>query len=114
MAEVAVQLLTYLASYVTAPSVLCSEVVPPLVAVEDLTQSLSDVEVERRMEELELRVSEALGISLLEVHARYFRDSDSSERRDRDLEGEHERMCWLDEWAEEHQVAHRSYWEDAM
>jgi hypothetical protein len=40
-----------------------------LVAVEDLTQSSSDVEVEHHMEELKLEVSEALGISLLEVHA---------------------------------------------
>jgi hypothetical protein len=66
------------------------------------------------MEELALRVSEALGISLLEVHAQYFRGSDSSERMEQELEGEHERQCWLDEWAEEHRVEHWSYREDTM
>jgi hypothetical protein len=66
------------------------------------------------MEELKLEVSEALGISLLEVHAQYFRDSDLSEHMERDLEGEWERQWWLDEWAEEHWVEHQSYWEDVM
>jgi hypothetical protein len=59
-----------------------------LVAVEDLMQSSLDVEVERHMEELELGVSETLGISLLEVQAQYFQDSDLSERRDQDLDSE--------------------------
>jgi hypothetical protein len=50
----------------------------------------SDEGVERRMEELELGVSEALGISLSEVRDRYFRDSGNEE--DRDLESERERV----------------------
>jgi hypothetical protein len=33
---------------------------------------------------------------------------------EQELEDEREWQCWLDEWAEEHQVEHRSYWEDAM
>jgi hypothetical protein len=74
MVSGAVQLLTYLASYITAPSVLHSEVVPPLVAVEDLTRSSLDEEIEQRVEELECGVSEALGISLSEVWDRYFQD----------------------------------------
>jgi hypothetical protein len=88
--------------------------VPPLVAVEDLTRSLLDEEIERCVEELEHGVSEALGISLSEVWDRYFRDNDSSEKRDRDLDSECECTCWLEEWAEECQVEHRSYREDAM
>jgi hypothetical protein len=87
--------------------------VPPLVAVEDLTQSPSDVEVEH-MEELELTVSEALGISLSEVHDWYFRGSDLSKRMEQVLEGEREWQRWLDEWAEERRVKHWSYWEDTM
>jgi hypothetical protein len=41
--------------------------VPPLVAVADLTRTSSDEEVGELMGELELGVSEALGISLSEV-----------------------------------------------
>jgi hypothetical protein len=67
------------------------EVVP---AIADLTRISSDEGVERRMEELELGVSEALGISLLEVQDRYFQDSGDEE--DRDLESEHEHVRWLD------------------
>jgi hypothetical protein len=88
--------------------------VPSLDAVEDLMQLSSDIDVERCIEELELRVSKALGISLSEVQAQYFRYSDSSERRDRDLDSENEWMCWLEEWVEERQVAHHSYQEDTM
>jgi hypothetical protein len=58
--------------------------------MEDLTQSSLDVEVEHHMEELELGVSEALGISLSEVHAQYFRGNDSSKRIEQKLEDEHE------------------------
>jgi hypothetical protein len=94
--------------------VLHTEVVPSLIAVEDLNRSLSDGEVEHCMEELKLEVSEALGISLSEVHAWYFQDSNLSKQMEWDLEGECERQCWLDEWVEEHRVEHRSYWEDAM
>jgi hypothetical protein len=43
------------------------EVVFPLVAVEDLTWTSPDKDIEKCLEELELGVSEALGISLLEV-----------------------------------------------
>jgi hypothetical protein len=59
-------------------------------------------------------VSEALGISLSEVWAQYFQDSDSSERRDQDSDSERKQMRWLEEWAEERQVEHCSYWEDTM
>jgi hypothetical protein len=52
------------------------KVVPPIVAITDLARSLSDKEVGNLMEDLELGVSKALGISLLEVHAQYFQDSD--------------------------------------
>jgi hypothetical protein len=62
------------------------------------------------MEELELGVSEALGISLLEVQAWYFWDSD--EGKDRDLESECEYACWLEEWAHEHQLEYQLYRED--
>jgi hypothetical protein len=58
---VAFQSLTYLAPYVTAPSVLPSEVVPLVVAVEELTRSSSGESM------LPEAVSEALGISLSEV-----------------------------------------------
>jgi hypothetical protein len=76
------------------------EVVFPLVAVEDLTRTLSDEVIERRLEDLELKVSEALGISLSEVQALYFRDHDEGESRDLDSERERER--WSEEWVEEH------------
>jgi hypothetical protein len=33
---------------------------------------------------------------------------------EQDLEGERKWQRWLDEWAEEHWVEHRSYREDAM
>jgi hypothetical protein len=86
------------------------EVVFPLVAVEDLTWTSSDEEIGRHLEKLELRVSEALGISLLEVHTLYFRDHDESNSKD--LDGKCERKHWLEEWAEENQVEHPSYQED--
>jgi hypothetical protein len=71
------------------------------VAVTDLTWSLSgDEEVGQLMEDLELGVSEALGISLSEVHAHYFQDSDEGE--DRDLDSEHE-----------HQLEYQLYRENA-
>jgi hypothetical protein len=44
-----------------------------------LSSSSEDAEVGRLMEELELGVSEALGMSLLEVCAWYFRDSSKGE-----------------------------------
>jgi hypothetical protein len=62
------------------------------------------------MEELKLGVSEALGISLSEVRAQYFQDSDESEEQD--LDGEHERERWLEEWAHERRLEYQSYWED--
>jgi hypothetical protein len=85
-------LLTYIAVYATAPSVLPVEVVPPVIAVEELTRSSSEDEgVGLLMEDLELGVSEALGISLSEVHAWYFRDSDKSDESqvNQDLVEEH-------------------------
>jgi hypothetical protein len=106
MAWVTVQLLTYLAPYVTALSVLPLRVVFPLVAMENLTRTSSDEAIEKHIEELELGVSEALGISLSEVQAWYFLGSDGSERRDRDLDDEREHEHWLEEWVEEHQVEH--------
>jgi hypothetical protein len=70
-------MLTCSAVYITAPSVLPSVVVHPVIHVEDLTVLLSEeLEVVRLMEELELGVSEAFRVSLPEVHTRYFRDSD--------------------------------------
>jgi hypothetical protein len=70
-----------------ALSVLSLEVVPPFVVVTDLNRlSSDDEEVGNLMEDLELGVSEALGISLSEVCAQYFQDSDegkdSEVRRD--------------------------------
>jgi hypothetical protein len=63
--------------------------VPPFVAATDLTRTSSDdEEVGQLMEELELGVSKALGISLLEVHAQYFRDRDEGERRESSSEHE--------------------------
>jgi hypothetical protein len=60
--------------------VLPSEVVPPIVAIADLTRTLSDdEEVGNLMEDLELVVSEVLGITLSEVRAQYFRGSDKGE-----------------------------------
>jgi hypothetical protein len=71
----AFQSLTYLASYVTAPSVLPSEVVPPqVVPIEDLTRSSSPASM------LLAALSEALGISLSTVMDRYFNGSQDSER----------------------------------
>jgi hypothetical protein len=67
------QSLTYLASYVTAPSVLLSEVVPlQVVPIEDLTQSSPSESL------LPEAVSEALGISLSEVLNLYFGELDDS------------------------------------
>jgi hypothetical protein len=69
--------------------------VPLIVAVAELTRlSSGDEEVGRLMEDLELGVSEALGISLSEVRAHYFRDSDEGEDSEdseieRDLVEEH-------------------------
>jgi hypothetical protein len=64
------------------------------------------------MVDLELGVSEALGISLSEVHTRYFWDSDEGEERD--LESERECERWLEEWARGHWLEYQSYREDAM
>jgi hypothetical protein len=82
--------------------------------VEDLTRSSSDAEIERWVDKLERGVSKALEISLLEVWDQYFWDNDSSERRDCDLDSEHERMRWLEEWVEECRVEHQSFQEDTM
>jgi hypothetical protein len=71
-----------------------------------------DEEVGELMQDLELRVSEALGISLSEVRAWYFRDSDKDMERDLDDECEHEH--WLEEWAHEHQSEYQSYRGDAV
>jgi hypothetical protein len=72
--------LTYLASYVTAPSVLPSEVVPlQVVPIEDLTRSSPSESL------LPEAVSEALGISLSEVLNLYFGELDKGTR---------DRMVW--------------------
>jgi hypothetical protein len=57
-------------------------------------------------------VGEALGLSLLEVHACYFQGSDEGKARDldRDCQREH----WLEEWAHEHRLEHQLYREDTM
>jgi hypothetical protein len=54
------------------------EVVPLTVGVEELSHTLSgDVEeVECLMREMELGLGDVLGMSLSEVRAQYFRDSD--------------------------------------
>jgi hypothetical protein len=108
--------LIYLASYVTAPSVLPLEVVPPiLVPVDSLTISSSDSGA------LELEVSEALGISLSEVHDLYFGGIDKV-RRDRII-GEAMDCRWEDlqereQFDENHrrecEEEIRSYREDSM
>jgi hypothetical protein len=72
--------LTCSAIYVTASIVLPLEVAPSVVQVEELTRSLSgNSVVERVTVELELEVSEVLGMSLSKVCARYFGDSDVGE-----------------------------------
>jgi hypothetical protein len=72
--------LTYLASYVTAPSVLPLEVVPlQVVPIEDLTRSSPSESL------LPEAVSEALGISLSEVLNLYFGELD---------EGTRDRLVW--------------------
>jgi hypothetical protein len=71
---VAFQSLTYLASYVTAPSVLPMEVARPLVPVEELTHSSSPASM------LPAALGKALGISLSEVMDRYFNGSDEETR----------------------------------
>jgi hypothetical protein len=90
---VAFQSLTYLAPYVTAPSVLPLEVVPPaMVPINELTRSSSG--------ELSVPVSEALGISLSEVHDMYFGNR-----------SENERVCIVEE-AQEHCREEHNYVED--
>jgi hypothetical protein len=83
-----------------------------LVVVKDLTRTSSSEEIEKQMGELELGVSEALGISLLEVRDWYFQDSGNDEDWDWDLGGEREREWWLEEWVRERQLEYLSYWED--
>jgi hypothetical protein len=73
--------LTYLASYITAPSVLPVEVVPLIVPVGTLTRSESTSDVSG----LAVAISEVLDISLSEVQAQYFGDSDKSNEVDRVL-----------------------------
>jgi hypothetical protein len=56
------------------------EVVPPIVVtVDSLTRSSSDVGVQRSVVELDVEVSEALGMSLSKVQAQYFEGSDEGE-----------------------------------
>jgi hypothetical protein len=106
--------LTYLASYVTAPSVFPSEVVPlQVVPIEDLTRSSSSEGL------LPEAVSEALGISLSEVLNLYFGELDE-DTRDRLVwdaidrrRGEEEDMDIL--WEESRradEAEFRSYYED--
>jgi hypothetical protein len=65
--------LTYLASNVTAPSVLPVEVVPLVILVGELTQSES---ASGSALDITVEISHALDESLSEIQARYFRDSD--------------------------------------
>jgi hypothetical protein len=62
-------MLTCSAIYVTVPLVLPMEVVHLIIHVEDLTVSSSEeAEVVHSIQELELGVGNALGLSLSEVH----------------------------------------------
>jgi hypothetical protein len=70
----AFQLLTYLASYDTAPSVLPMEATHLVVPIEELTRSSSPASI------LPAALSEALGISLADVMDRYFDGSEESVR----------------------------------
>jgi hypothetical protein len=85
--------MTYLASHVTAPLVLPSE-----VAVEELTRSLSGASALLEV------VSEALGISLSKVHDLYFRDMDKV-RRERIIEEAQERQQEDRKYEEEREEA---------
>jgi hypothetical protein len=90
--------LTYSAPYVTAPSVLPSEVVPLVVPVEELTRSSSGASV------LPEAVSEVLGISLSELHDLYFRDVDEV-RKGRIIEEAQECQRMEREYEEEREDA---------
>jgi hypothetical protein len=68
------QLLTYLVSYDTAPSVLPMEATHLAVPIEELTRSSSPASM------LPTALSEALGISLVDVMERYFDGSEESVR----------------------------------
>jgi hypothetical protein len=68
------QLLTYSASYDTAPSVLPLEATPLTVPIKDLTLSSSPASM------LPTALSEVLGVSLAEVMNRYFDGSEESIR----------------------------------
>jgi hypothetical protein len=68
------RLLTYSASYDTAPSVLPLEATHLSVPIEELTRSSSPASM------LPAALSEALGISLADVMMRYFDGSEESER----------------------------------
>jgi hypothetical protein len=91
--------------------------VPPVaVVVDSLTRSLSDIEVQ----ELDVEVSEVLGISLSEVQAQYFESSDEGEvdwilTEERDCL--REELRHQEEWdvAARHDRSqeHLTYWEDA-
>jgi hypothetical protein len=59
--------------------VLPLEAAPAIVRVEELTRSSSEEGVDHLMGDLELGVSDALGMSLSEVYAWYFRDSDEGD-----------------------------------
>jgi hypothetical protein len=62
------------------PSVLLLEVAPPIVGVEELTRlSEDDEDIVHLTWGLELGIGKALDLSLLEVHAWYFQDSDEGE-----------------------------------
>jgi hypothetical protein len=107
-------ILIYLASYVTAPSVLPSEVVPlQVVPIEDLTRSSPSEGL------LPEAVGEALGISLSKVLNLYFGELDE-DTRDRLVwdtinrrRGEEEDMDILREESRRADEAEfRSYYED--
>jgi hypothetical protein len=108
--------LTYLAPYVTTPSVLPLEVVPPVVVpVEELNKSLPSESM------LPEAISEALGISPSDVFDLYFRDVDEVVRDhliweaiDRHRDDLQERSQFKENTRREREAEHRAYREDSM
>jgi hypothetical protein len=63
----------YIANYHTVPSVFQLEAAHPIVSVEELPESLLEaLEIACFIREIEVSLSESLGISLEEVRAHYF------------------------------------------
>jgi hypothetical protein len=98
--------LTYLASYDTAPSALPLEVVPLIILVGELTRSES---TSGDTSGIAINISHALGESLFEIQAWYFRDSDTGDEVEQVLTEEQERLQEDLQRREEFDKAHR--WE---